>query len=173
MNRVRHYLQGFLHPGSFIQSALLQLGHLTLQAHHLPLPPLEGALRESLGQILQDPGMMAQELEEPLKTRWNWLHFTNQDPGRPLNVPQTDRMAAVLLLELSPIAELSVRLLGEAFRAHSQQLLQAADQPLVLALQLHAALHLVRLGANATQSTVQLTLNVTEERRFQDSTCLS
>lgn len=47
---------------------LLQLGHFLLQAHHYTLPPLEGALRDSLGQILQDLKMMPQELEELLKT---------------------------------------------------------------------------------------------------------
>lgn len=76
-------------------------------------------------------------------------------------------MAAVLLLELSPVMELRVRLPSEAFRAQSEQLLQAADQPLVLPLQLHAALHLVRVGANTTQSTVQVTLHVQEEDNFK------
>lgn len=47
---------------------LLQSCHLTLQAHHYTLPPLEGALWDSLGQVLQDPTMMAQELKELLIT---------------------------------------------------------------------------------------------------------
>lgn len=47
---------------------LLQPVHLVLQAHHYTLPPLEDVLWDSLGQVLQDPKMMAQELEELLIT---------------------------------------------------------------------------------------------------------
>lgn len=54
---------------------LLQSGHLALQAHHYTLPPLEGALWQSLGQVLQDPRMMTQELEELLKTEMVLITF--------------------------------------------------------------------------------------------------
>lgn len=48
---------------------LLQSGHLPLQAGHYTLPPLEGALWDSLGQVLQDLKVLAQELEELLTIR--------------------------------------------------------------------------------------------------------
>lgn len=69
-------------------------------------------------------------------------------------------MPAELLLELSSAVELCVRLPCEAFRAQSEQLLQAVDQPLVLLLQLRTALQLLTVGANTTQSTVQLPLHM-------------
>lgn len=48
---------------------LLQSGQLTLQAGHYTLPPLEGALRDSLSQVLQDLKVLAQGLEELLTIR--------------------------------------------------------------------------------------------------------
>lgn len=63
-----HYLQCFPHPGPLLQSVLLQSSHLILQVHPCTLPPLEGALWDPLGQVLQDPEMVAQELEELLIT---------------------------------------------------------------------------------------------------------
>lgn len=66
--RSRHYLQYFLHPDSLFQSLLLQLDNLILQGHYYTLPPLEGTLWDSVGQVQQDPRMMAQELKELLET---------------------------------------------------------------------------------------------------------
>lgn len=156
---------------------LLQLGHLTLQAHHYTLPPLKDALWESLGQVLQDPRMMAQELEElliwqgyiMLKIIFRSFYFYIPKHSKLyfLRIPQTDRMTAVLLLELSSVVELCVRLLCEAFGAQSEQLLQAVDQPLILLLQLHTALQLLTAGANTTQSTVQITLHIDGTGNFK------
>lgn len=81
--------------------------------------------------------------------------------------PHTDHVTAVLLLELSSVVELCVRLLCEALRAQSEQLLQAVDQPLTLLLQLHAALQLLTAGANTTQSAVQLALHIEGTDSFQ------
>lgn len=64
-----HYLKFLLHPDPSLQSVLLQSGHLPLQAGHYTLPPLEGALWDSLGQVLQDLKVLAQELEELLTIR--------------------------------------------------------------------------------------------------------
>lgn len=84
-----------------------------------------------------------------------------------MNIPQTDREAAVLLLELSSVMELHLRLQGEAFGAQSEQLLQAADQALVKPLQLYGLPHLVRSGSNIAKSTVQLTLHIEEAQNVK------
>lgn len=77
-------------------------------------------------------------------------------------------MSAELLLELSSVAELRVRLLlGEAFGAQSEQLLQAADQPLVLLLQLRTDPQLLTAGTNSTQRTVQITLHIDERHNVK------
>lgn len=155
---------------------LVQSVYLTLQAHHYTLPPLKGALWDSLGQVLQDPGMTAQELEELLITERirevqddisKLLFVDTKAQLYFLRIPQTDRVTAVLLLELSSVVELCVRLLREAFRAQSEQLLQAVDQPLILLLQLHTALQLLAAGANTTQSTVQLALHIEGTDNFK------
>lgn len=63
------YLDGFLHPGPFLQCEPLQSDHLALQARHYALPPLEGAVRDPPGQLLQDVKVVAQEPEELLDTQ--------------------------------------------------------------------------------------------------------
>lgn len=65
------YLQSFLHLGSFLQSTMQKMSDLILQGPHYALPPLDGALWESLCHALQDPKMMAQELEELLEVVHN------------------------------------------------------------------------------------------------------
>lgn len=84
-------------------------------------------------------------------------------------VSHTDRMTAELLLELNPALQLRVRLLLEAFRAQTEQLLQAEHQPLVVLLQLHAAPQLLAAGVNTSECTVQLTLHMEKDRQFEDS----
>ena len=91
-----------------------------------------------------------------IQHRWLWSVFG-----------QSDRVAAELLLELSSAVELWVGLLCETFRAQSEQLLQAVDQPLVLLLQLHAALQIISVGPDSTQSTIQLSLQG-RDRHYQD-----
>lgn len=73
----------------------------------------------------------------------------------------------MLLLELSSVMELHLWLQGEAFRAQSEKLLQAADQALVKPLQLHGLPHLVRSGSNIPKSTVQLTLHIEEAQNVK------
>lgn len=98
------------------------------------------------------------------------LEFISFAAQGSVKVPQTDRVAAVLLLELSSVMELHLWLQGEPFRAQSEQLLQAADQALIKPLQLHGLPHLVRSSLNITKSTVQLTLHIEEAQNVKIKT---
>jgi len=67
------------------------------------------------------------------------------------------------LLQLGSAVQLGIGPPGQACGAQSQQPLQAADQTLVVALQLHADRELLAARENATKRTVQLPLQAEEE----------
>lgn len=70
------------------------------------------------------------------------------------------RVVVVLLLELHNVLHLQLGLLLQALGAQSEQLLQAVDEALVEPLQLLAAPHPLTLAADASQSAVQVVLQV-------------
>ncbi|TNN39880.1 hypothetical protein EYF80_049952 [Liparis tanakae] len=133
------------------QGEPLQSGHLALQARHYALPPLEGAVRDPPGQLLQNVKVVAQEPGELLDTQEATASSRRY------------HVSGELLLQLGSAVQLVIGPPGQACGAQSQQPLQAVDQALVVALQLHADRELLAVRENATQRTVQLPLWAEDE----------
>lgn len=106
--------------------------------------------------------MTVQELEELL----NVLKETSTDRfntvRRELPVwtdHVTDHVTAEQLRQTGPVAELHLRTWRQTLSSQSEQVLQAADQLLVMVLKLQAAPHLVAVATQPRLRTFQLRLD--------------
>lgn len=77
----------------------------------------------------------------------------------------TDHVTAEQLRQTGPVAELHLRTRRQTLSSQSEQVLQAADQLLVMVLKLQAAPHLVAVATQPRLRTFQLRLD-SQKRDF-------
>lgn len=105
--------------------------------------------------------MAVQELEEPLSRHIDDVSVLMRRRAQQLAASaRTDHVTGVLLPQASSVAELHLRTRVQAVPPQSEQLLQAANEPLPMTLQLHAAAALlVAVATHNSRASVRLPLN--------------